>query len=95
MWYYYGPMPKINLRLTDSEHEALRQWAQESHRSLQREAVYRLFSERSLTEREQTPGPMSEAPGMAETESLGLPTPKPLPSRSVSDRNPDVKTDFK
>ena len=88
-------MPKINLRLTDEEHEALRKWASESHRSIQREAVYRLFSERSLTEREQTSGPMSEAPEMAKAESLGLPTPKPLPSRSMSDRNPDVKTDFK
>lgn len=44
-------MPKINLRLTDEEHEALKMWAQESHRSIQREAIFRLFSERSLSER--------------------------------------------
>ena len=81
-------MPKINLRLTDEEHEALRQWALESHRSIQREAVYRLFSERSLTERE------SAKAVLGSSQPAGF-APLGSPSRSVSDRNPDVKTDFK
>lgn len=40
-------MPNINLRLTDEEHEALRVWALEGRRSIQREIIFRLFSERS------------------------------------------------
>ena len=88
-------MPKINLRLTDSEHEALKVWALESHRSIQREAVFRLFSERSLS----GPGhsepsnhgagepPSDRTPGGAHGANV-LSRPRP-----ESDR--DVKTDFK
>ena len=37
-------MPTISLRLTEEEHAALKEWAHGSHRSMQREAVYRIFS---------------------------------------------------
>ena len=37
-------MPKINLRLTEQEHELLKAWAFDSKRSIQKEAVWRLFS---------------------------------------------------
>ena len=37
-------MPNINLRLTDEEHEALRTWAFEGRRSIQREIIFRLFA---------------------------------------------------
>jgi hypothetical protein len=37
-------MPTISLRLTDVEHAALKEWAHDSRRSLQKEAVYRLFN---------------------------------------------------
>ena len=37
-------MPNINLRLTEEEHAALREWAHGSRRSIQREVVFRLFS---------------------------------------------------
>ncbi len=36
-------MPNINLRLTEDEHAELREWAQGSRRSIQREIVFRLF----------------------------------------------------
>jgi hypothetical protein len=35
------------LRLTEEEHAALREWAHGSRRSLQREIIFRLFSELS------------------------------------------------
>lgn len=40
-------MPNINLRLTEEEHAALREWAHGSRRSIQREVIFRLFTERS------------------------------------------------
>lgn len=78
-------MPKINLRLTDAEHDALKEWAASSHRSIQREAVYRLFNDRSLPEREQ---PLREADAAARVAK----EPR-LVSRSESDhfKGPDFK----
>ncbi len=43
-------MPTISLRLTDTEHEALKAWAHDSRRSIQKEAVYRLFANRLETD---------------------------------------------
>ena len=43
-------MPSINLRLSETELEQLRQWAYGSRRSLQREIVFRLFQERHEAE---------------------------------------------
>jgi hypothetical protein len=37
-------MPNINLRLTEEEHKALRTWAFEGRRSIQREIIFRLFA---------------------------------------------------
>ena len=42
-------MPTISLRLTDEEHAALKEWAHGSRRSMQREAVYRIFVDRQET----------------------------------------------
>ena len=39
-------MPSINLRLTEAEHDALRKWAFDGRRSLQREIIFRLFDGR-------------------------------------------------
>lgn len=36
-------MPSLNLRLTQSELDVLREWAGSSHRSIQQEVTYRLF----------------------------------------------------
>ncbi len=36
-------MPTISIRLTEEEHAALKTWAHDSRRSIQKEAVYRLF----------------------------------------------------
>lgn len=38
-------MPKINLRLTDEQHDELAIEASDNHRSIQREIVHRLFVE--------------------------------------------------
>lgn len=37
-------MPTISLRLTEEEHAALKEWAHDSRRSIQKEAVWRLFA---------------------------------------------------
>ena len=58
-------VPKINLRLTNEEHEALKAWAQDSRRSIQREAVFRLFSERSLSERDVYPSTSQDGTQLA------------------------------
>lgn len=38
-------MPKVNLRLTEEEHAQLEAWAKDGHRSLQKEIIFRLFSD--------------------------------------------------
>lgn len=53
-------MPKINLRLTDEEHAALKAWAEGSRRSIQREAVYRLFANRHVPQVVEVPATMVE-----------------------------------
>ena len=75
-------MPNINLRLTDEEHDALREWAHGSHRSLQREIIFRLFSERTQADAQ---------PRDVRTRSVP-PAPDP---KLVSWRDREVKTDFK
>jgi hypothetical protein len=37
-------MPTLSLRLTEEEHAALKEWAYGNKRSMQREAVFRIFS---------------------------------------------------
>jgi len=43
-------MPSINLRLTKEQHEALETWAHDGHRSLQKEIIFRLFTNASATD---------------------------------------------
>lgn len=38
-------MPTISLRLTEEQHLALKEWAHGAHRSMQREAIFRIFQE--------------------------------------------------
>ena len=44
-------MPTISLRLTEEEHAALKRWAYEGQRSVQREIIFRLFSDNGELER--------------------------------------------
>ena len=39
---------KLNLRLTPAQHRQLEQWAKDSERSMQGEAVYRLFKKQAV-----------------------------------------------
>ena len=55
-------MPSINLRLTEEEHAQLKEWAYGAHRSIQREAIFRLFDGR-LSEAEQRVQPVSTEGG--------------------------------
>lgn len=41
-------MPSINLRMTQEQHEQLARWAEDGHRSLQKEIIRRLFAEAEL-----------------------------------------------
>ena len=38
-------MPKINLRLTDEQYAELERWANDGERSLQKEVIWRLFTQ--------------------------------------------------
>lgn len=38
-------MPNINLRLTEEEHRQLETWARDGRRSLQKEIIFRLFTD--------------------------------------------------
>jgi hypothetical protein len=38
-------MPNINLRLTEEQHTELTAWARDGHRSLQKEIIWRLFTQ--------------------------------------------------
>lgn len=38
-------MPSINLRLTQEQHSELERWAHDGYRSIQKEIIFRLFSE--------------------------------------------------
>lgn len=43
-------MPSINLRLTDQQHAELERWAHEGYRSIQKEIIFRLFSNQLETD---------------------------------------------
>lgn len=50
-WCYGDAMPTISLRLTDEELAALRSWAADGRRSVQKEIIFRLFTEPTATAR--------------------------------------------
>lgn len=62
-------MPNINLRLTDSEHAELREWARGSRRSIQREIVFRLF-DGAVTERVGSGSAVATPPGVQAARSV-------------------------
>ena len=64
-------MPTISLRLTVEEHAALKRWAEDSRRSLQKEAVYRLFAGARIVQ-----GQVADQPvGPAQVVDEGWPVP--------------------
>lgn len=61
-------MPSINLRLTDEQHAQVERWAALNDRSIQKEIVHRLFTQREA-------GPLRI--DVPEQESHFKPDPKP------------------
>jgi hypothetical protein len=94
-------MPNINLRLTSEEHEALRKWAYEGQRSLQREIIFRLFNGRHVTaglsegseveDKRTVPAPRST--GTAQTHGTATELPGVASPSASSDAH--FKPDFK
>ncbi len=84
-------MPNINLRLTEEEHEALRTWAFDGRRSIQREIIYRLFSSEAAVGYAAVSG---SAPLVQREEEKGSTEPvPPRPERAASDSH--FRPDFK
>jgi len=44
-WCHTAAMPTISLRLTDEQHEQLRAWAHDGQRSVQKEVIWRVFTQ--------------------------------------------------
>ena len=53
-WWYGAAMPTVSLRLTEEELAQLHAWAHDSRRSVQKEIIWRLFSN----------GPLNAAAGV-------------------------------
>jgi hypothetical protein len=76
-------MPNINLRLTEEEHAALREWAHGSRRSIQREVIFRLFSELKEGAVVGYSAVSGSAPSMREEEAGVIGRTAPRPERTV------------